>query len=279
MQCSHDLSSAQQRLALYALCIELPHHSAPGSTSFVSIQCVPRALRLGCASSPSLWFGDPSSEYEHSYGAAVTDVDPPDELCCPISHCVMSDPVLASDGHFYELSSLFSWLDSVAGRPGSACTPRSPLTNERLHHLVFRVGAKREEIDRWVVASGSGHCVSAWDDAYVRNVIGVYLGELRRVKRDAHDRTHPGCPILDRMGRLFFLLFSDKSFLCNLDLFEARTHGQISVKRYSYMQAIARLDACRSGVSPGSAAIRQVGGSFTPAWLRLEMRFFGFPAA
>ena len=36
--------------------------------------------------------------------------EPPDEFICPISHELMEDPVLASDGHAYERREIFRWL-------------------------------------------------------------------------------------------------------------------------------------------------------------------------
>lgn len=272
MQHGHELSCARQRRALYMACLEQPHGSGPAGTSFVSLQCVPRPLRSAHGESPSLWLGDELSEHPHSYGAPAAGQDAPDELCCPISFTIMSDPVLASDGAFYELHALFAWLDSVAARPGGPCAARSPLTNEAVSHIVFRVRAKRQQVDRWVLDSGHGGCVAAWGDAYVRNVVGVYLAELRRVRKLA-----AGCRAVDRMGRLFFWLFSDAASLCGLDTYEACTGGQISAKRYSYMQAISRLNALRSDAPPEGQGIRMVRGAFTPAWLQEEMRFFGLP--
>ena len=58
---------------------------------------------------------------------AFTD-DPPDFVCCPITHDVMTDPVCAGDGHVYERCELQQWFES--GRQ------TSPITNEPISHEV-----------------------------------------------------------------------------------------------------------------------------------------------
>ncbi|KAJ1454155.1 hypothetical protein M885DRAFT_427227, partial [Pelagophyceae sp. CCMP2097] len=47
----------------------------------------------------------------------------PREVCCPITHEVMQDPVLAADGHSYERCAIEQWL---------ATRDTSPLTNAPL---------------------------------------------------------------------------------------------------------------------------------------------------
>jgi hypothetical protein len=42
---------------------------------------------------------------------------------CPITHELMSDPVIAGDGHTYERAAIVNWLQR---------NDRSPVTNERL---------------------------------------------------------------------------------------------------------------------------------------------------
>ena len=59
-------------------------------------------------------------------------VDPPDIFVCPISQEIMTDPVVASDGHTYERKSIEDWINLK----GANAT--SPKTNERLmnHNLI-----------------------------------------------------------------------------------------------------------------------------------------------
>lgn len=45
------------------------------------------------------------------------------ELECPITHEIMKDPVIGSDGHTYERSAIENWLKS---------NPRSPMTGEAM---------------------------------------------------------------------------------------------------------------------------------------------------
>lgn len=47
-------------------------------------------------------------------------------LQCPITHDLMSDPVIAADGHTYERAAIEEWLQTNA---------TSPMTNEALPHL------------------------------------------------------------------------------------------------------------------------------------------------
>jgi uncharacterized protein YegL len=49
----------------------------------------------------------------------------PTECYCPISHCIMIDPVICADGHTYERKSIQSWLSAHY---------TSPNTNEELFH-------------------------------------------------------------------------------------------------------------------------------------------------
>ena len=54
-----------------------------------------------------------------------TEVETPDEYLCPITHELMRDPVIASDGYSYERSAIAAWL-------GSGGDPVSPMTNDPL---------------------------------------------------------------------------------------------------------------------------------------------------
>ena len=56
--------------------------------------------------------------------AAVTASTPP-SFCCPITHEVMHDPVIAADGHTYERVAIARWLKHHG---------TSPSTNLRLKH-------------------------------------------------------------------------------------------------------------------------------------------------
>lgn len=49
----------------------------------------------------------------------------PNEFCCPITHEIMADPVIASDGHTYEREAITKWIYD-----GNSTT--SPMTNEVL---------------------------------------------------------------------------------------------------------------------------------------------------
>ena len=52
-------------------------------------------------------------------------METPDEYLCPITHELMRDPVIASDGYSYERSAIAAWL-------GSGGDLVSPMTNDPL---------------------------------------------------------------------------------------------------------------------------------------------------
>ena len=49
--------------------------------------------------------------------ASVSAPEPPDEFVCPISHELMEDPVLASDGHAYERVVIEKWFEKRLTSP------------------------------------------------------------------------------------------------------------------------------------------------------------------
>ena len=53
--------------------------------------------------------------------AIIENTNYPEDLCCPISHDLMVDPVLINDGHTYEKENIIRWLKT---------NNKSPLTNE-----------------------------------------------------------------------------------------------------------------------------------------------------
>ena len=58
----------------------------------------------------------------------MADVDPdgaPEEFVCPITQCLMVDPVATCDGQIYDRCAIIEWFSSFSG----GRQPRSPLTN------------------------------------------------------------------------------------------------------------------------------------------------------
>lgn len=55
--------------------------------------------------------------------AIIKSTDYPEDLCCPISHELMVEPVIMSDGHTYDKENIEKWLKK---------SKKSPLTNEVL---------------------------------------------------------------------------------------------------------------------------------------------------
>ena len=64
--------------------------------------------------------------------------DPPDEYICPISHELMEDPVLASDGHAYERREVERWFEKKLTSPktGEALDTSALFTNHPLRRLI-----------------------------------------------------------------------------------------------------------------------------------------------
>lgn len=67
-----------------------------------------------------------------------------DNLVCPISHQAFRDPVVASDGHTYELECLVRHFEMALRRNKA---PKSPITNEALAPTVYRNRAARNTLD------------------------------------------------------------------------------------------------------------------------------------
>ena len=59
---------------------------------------------------------------------SVEEEEPPDDFVCPITTEVMSDPVMAADGHAYERTAIERWL---------ATKSTSPLTGGELEHIIL----------------------------------------------------------------------------------------------------------------------------------------------
>ena len=71
----------------------------------------------------------------------VEDEEPPADFICPITTEIMSDPVMAADGHSYERSAIERWL---------ATKSTSPMTGEALQHThTFPNHALRGRIREW----------------------------------------------------------------------------------------------------------------------------------
>lgn len=70
----------------------------------------------------------------------------PDEYCCKITLHIMTDPVLASDGVWYEACALQRWYCAEGKRVGVYRQP--------LDHFCFRVSEMQDVIDRWAKEIG-----------------------------------------------------------------------------------------------------------------------------
>jgi ankyrin repeat protein len=75
----------------------------------------------------------------------------PEEDCCPITHCLMRDPVSASDGHVYEREAIERWFSS---------SDKSPLTgislrNKTLTTIVYVKNAIHKLIEKHPIIKDS----------------------------------------------------------------------------------------------------------------------------
>ena len=71
--------------------------------------------------------------------------EPPDDFVCPITTEVMSDPVMAADGHAYERSAIERWL---------ATKSTSPMTGEALVQSFLAPNhTLRRQIREWEEAN------------------------------------------------------------------------------------------------------------------------------
>ena len=72
---------------------------------------------------------------------SVEEEEPPADFICPITTEVMSDPVMAADGHAYERTAMERWL---------ATKPTSPMTGEALEYTgLFPHHMLRRQIREW----------------------------------------------------------------------------------------------------------------------------------
>ena len=72
---------------------------------------------------------------------APREEEPPDDYVCSITHEVMSDPVMAADGHAYERTAIERWL---------ATKSTSPLTGGELEHRILIPNhTLRRQIGEW----------------------------------------------------------------------------------------------------------------------------------
>ena len=75
---------------------------------------------------------------------APKEEEPPADFICPITTELMSDPVMAADGHSYERSAIERWL---------ATKSTSPMTGEALVHSFLAPNHMvRRQIREWQLA-------------------------------------------------------------------------------------------------------------------------------
>ncbi|BDA41676.1 probable U-box domain-containing protein 37 at C-terminar half [Coccomyxa sp. Obi] len=85
------------------------------------------ARENGHANGPSV--NEKMAAFAIDHGHIDNDDEAPDAFCCPITHDVLRDPVVACDGYSYERDAIKDWLRKH---------DTSPMTNEKLEskHLI-----------------------------------------------------------------------------------------------------------------------------------------------
>ncbi|KAG2378598.1 hypothetical protein C9374_008237 [Naegleria lovaniensis] len=91
---------------------------------------------------------------EDAFGTGVSAIlNPSDELFCPISHTIMSEPVIAADGRTYEKELITQWLREHNGT--------SPFTRENIGTNTIENVHIKNEIQRFFTtlkSLESDHC-------------------------------------------------------------------------------------------------------------------------
>lgn len=109
----------------------------------------------------------PSVKDEVPPSQPVAPVVGEDEYTCPISMDLMVDPVMADDGHMYDLAYLLQWFSTNTGN-----TIKSPKTNEMMTKGVIRPWGFHKTYAAWAAATGHPAPVAA--GPYGRVVDTVY---------------------------------------------------------------------------------------------------------
>lgn len=87
---------------------------------------------------PNSFTGEKTLQPEPEYGGRTV----PEHFLCPISREIMEKPVIAADGHSYELSCIEKWLETHI---------RSPMTGEEMpHKLLIANFNLKSQIEQWV---------------------------------------------------------------------------------------------------------------------------------
>ena len=73
-------------------------------------------------------------------------MEDPKELCCPISHELMEDPVVAADGQTYERAAVEEYFKRTPGK--------SPMGGQRIESTVLRQA--HVTCEDWAIGASHG---------------------------------------------------------------------------------------------------------------------------
>jgi len=139
-----DDDDRDHELSTYDDDVDYPANVSGVMSSMLRVHTPPPHLMLGRTHSPDYWqsqsrasmssssssssvhdfvndtqCGTHSDELNEEEVEELTEEVYPPECYCPISHCVMTNPVLCADGHTYEKKHIEKWLSSNSTSPNT----------------------------------------------------------------------------------------------------------------------------------------------------------------
>ena len=162
-----------------------------------------------------------------------------DEWLCPISKSVMTDPVVAADGHTYEKNCIERWLRRRM---------TSPMTNEPLPDSELRPNhAMRSQIHSWVAASGALHSLGPARMQAAQSPLP------RPARMQAAGSPLPHSPILDHSLRLPVAI--ESALAAGSAPAGSSSSGPLANSRVFEVENRAHADIIAEGVAVSSAAL------------------------
>jgi hypothetical protein len=85
----------------------------------------------------------------------------PDNFLCPITQCIMLDPVILSDGQTYDRQAIQRWMN---GALGGRIAIRSPVTNLEIKEDMYDNVGLRSQIVEWVEEQEAEMEAAEWEE-------------------------------------------------------------------------------------------------------------------
>jgi len=124
-------------------------------------------------------------EFTNKATTSVEDVEPDSNFLCPISLALMTDPVMAMDGHTYDRSAIENWLEN---------NNTSPLTNNVLpaktlipnHNLKSQIEAWKTKVEKAQVSSTAEQVKVPAPCAAAADILPLDAMEIDEKKNDGN---------------------------------------------------------------------------------------------